>query len=70
MKRKSLRRGSECSVKSGKIITDMNYQDQKDSIHSLRKVVTEGLATIRADMDKLRHELKSHLNEVRERIKV
>ncbi|XP_068724060.1 ribonuclease Y-like [Montipora capricornis] len=50
-------------------MADTNYQDLKDSIDALTKVVTEGFATIHADMDKLRIEFKADLDEVRGKIR-
>ena len=71
MGRKRSKRGSDSSVGAGRIsalvgenMADTNYQYLKDSIDSLTKVVTEGFATIHADMDKLRNDFKADLDEV------
>ena len=49
--------------------TQTIYQDLKDSIDSLTKVVTEGFATIHSDMDKLRNDFKADLDEVGRKIR-
>ena len=67
MGRKRSKRGSDSSVEEN--MADTNYQDLKDSIDSLTKVVTEGFATIHADMDKLRNDFKADLDEVRGKIR-
>ena len=68
MGRKRSKRGTDSSVEENMAATASN-QDLKDSIASLTKVVTEGFATIHSDMDKLRHEFKIDLDEVRDKIK-
>ena len=68
MGRKRSKRGTDSSVEENMAATASN-QDLKDSIDSLTKVVTEGFATIHSDMDKLRHEFKIDLDEVRDKIK-
>ena len=67
MGRKRSKRGSDSSV--GENMADTNYHELKDSIDSLTKVVTEGFATIHADIDKLRNDFKADLDEVRGKIR-
>lgn len=50
-------------------MADTNYQDLKDSIDSLTKVVTEGLATTHSEMDKLRNDFKTDMDEKRRKIR-
>ena len=67
MGRKRSKRGTDSSAEENMAAT--SNQDLKDSIDSLTEVVTEGFATIHCDMDKLRHEFKTDLDEVRDEIK-
>ena len=67
MGRKRLKCGSDSLI--GKNMADTNYQDFKDSIDSLNKVVSEGFATIHSDMDKLRNDFKADLDKGRGKIR-
>ena len=44
-------------------------KELKDSIDCLKTLVTDGLAELHADLDKLRYEFKADINEVKSSIK-
>lgn len=67
--KKRSKQGSSSSVEEEGTIRPDNLQLLKDSIDCLKKVVSEGFATLHEDMDKLRHEFKEDLDAVKGTIK-
>ena len=47
---------------------DCPNKELKDAIDCLKKLVTDGLAELHADLDKLRYELKANISEVKSSI--
>lgn len=66
MGRKRSRHSTNSSAEEN--MDETSYQDLKDSIDSLTKIVTEGFMTTHCDMDKFHHKFNTDLNEVREEI--
>lgn len=71
MGRKRSKRGSSSSTTEEGMAadTDTLYNELKDSIECLKTLVTEGLADIRNDLDKLRQEFKSDIKAVNSTVK-
>ena len=73
MGRKGSKRGSSSSTNEESMAAqrdDCNlYKELKDSIECLKKLVTDGLAELHSDLDKLRYEFKAYLKEVKSSIK-
>ena len=72
MGRKRLKLGSSSStadetMPAGEEGSYLN-KELKDSIDCLKKLVTDGLAELHADLDKLRYEFKANINEVKSSI--
>ena len=66
-KRRSSSSTTDESISAGEEGSYLN-KELKDSIDCLKKLVTNGLAELHADLDKLRYEFKADINEVKSSI--